>query len=233
MPHPACQQLIGQAGLAGASRAGDPDHRNPVLGAPQRLADLLRLRLPRIVSFEDRNRAAELSLITGVERPQLVWRLGCAAYARKDVVDHAVQAELPPVLRRVDLLDAVPLESLDFLGRDGATTADDHADVVAAALPQHVDHVREVFVVAALVRADRHRVRVFLYRGAHNVSDTAVVPKVHDLGAMRLQEPPDHVYGGVVAVEEGGGGYEAQRPFQANGRGLRQRGATSGAGVHA
>ena len=81
----------------------------------------------------------------------------------------------------------------------------------AALLAQHVHHVREVFVVAALVGADGDAVRIFLDGGAHDVGDAAVVAEVHHLRALRLQQPADHVDGGIVPVEQRGGGNEAQR----------------------
>ena len=47
--------------------------------------------------------------------------------------------------------------------------------------------------------------------GAHDVGDAAVVAEVDHLRAVRLQQAADHVDGGVVAVEQRGGGDEAQR----------------------
>ena len=95
--------------------------------------------------------------------------------------------------------------------RDGAAAADDDADVLAALLAQHVHHVREVFVVPALIGADGDAVRIFLDRGAHDVRNAAVVAEVHDLRALRLQQAADHVDGGIVPVEQRCGGDEAQR----------------------
>jgi hypothetical protein len=86
--------------------------------------------------------------------------------------------------------------------RDGAATADHHADVLAAAFAQHVHHVGEILVVAALVGAHRDRVGVLVDRGVHDIGDAAIVPQVHHLGAACLQQPPDHVDGGIVAVEQ-------------------------------
>ena len=71
-----------------------------------------------------------------------------------------------------------------------------------AALAQHVDHVGEILVVAALVGADRNGIGVLVDGRAHDVGDAAVVPQVHDFGAVPLQQTPDHVDGGIVAVEE-------------------------------
>ena len=65
--------------------------------------------------------------------------------------------------------------------------------------------------MAALVGADGDGVGVLLDGGAHDVGDAAVVAQVHHFRAVRLQQAPDHVDGGVVPVEQGGGGDEAQR----------------------
>ena len=131
--------------------------------------------------------------------------------AREHVVDHAGQPEAPTVLRRVDLLHAVALERRDLVRGDRAAAADDHAHVAVAALAQHVDHVGEIFVVAALVGADGDGVGVLVDGGAHDVGDAAVVPEMDHFRAARLQQAPDHVDGGVVAVEQRGGGHETQR----------------------
>ena len=55
------------------------------------------------------------------------------------------------------------------------------------------------------------RIGVFLDRRAHDVGDAAVVAEVNDFRAMRLQQPADHVDGGVVAVEQRCRAHEAQR----------------------
>ncbi len=134
-----------------------------------------------------------------------------APHARDHVLDHAVEPEATTVLRRVDLLDAVGLEFLELVRRDRAAAADDHADVAGAALAQHVHHVAEILVVAALVGTDGDAVCVFLDRGAHDVGDAAVVTEVHDFRTVRLQQATDDVDRSVVTVEQRGGADETQR----------------------
>ena len=211
VPHEAHQQFVGQARLARAARAGDADDRRRACaarhGAAQRFAAARarprRARAPRSCARSAGGRA---------DRPGRTRTRPRRPRARaEDVVDHAVEAELAAVLRRVDALDAVGLELLDLVRRDGAAAAHDHADVLRAELAQHVHHVPEVLVVAALVGTAGDAVGVFLDRGAHDVGDAAVVAEVHDLGAVRLQQPADDVDGGVVAVEQRSGADEAQR----------------------
>ncbi len=172
-------------------------------------------------------------MIARIERAQLIRGLRGPPHPVEDVIDHAVQPELPPILRRVDLLHALTLERLDLMRSNRSPATDNDANVLAAALPQHVHHVGEVLVVATLVRADRHRVGILLYRGGDDVRYAAVVPQVHDLGPVRLQQPADHVDGGIVPIEERGRGDEAERPNRAFRRRLRQGVATPGAGIHA
>ena len=137
------------------------------------------------------------------------------ADAREHILDHAVEAQAPAVLGRVDLRDAVGLQRRDLVRRNRAAAADHHADVRGALLAQHVDHVAEVFVVAALVAADRDGVGILGDGGAHDVGHAAVVAEVHHFRAARLQQAADHVDGGVVTVEQRGGGDESQRPVLA------------------
>jgi hypothetical protein len=133
------------------------------------------------------------------------------ARAAHDVLDHLDEAHLHAVVGMVDALDAVAFEFADFLRRDRAAAAAEHANVAGAALLEHVDHVLEVFDVAALVGRQRDRVGVFLQRGAHDVLDAAVVAEVDHFRALRLDQAPHDVDGGVVAVEQAGRGDEAQR----------------------
>ena len=160
-------------------------------------------------------------MVAGVQRPKLVGGLAHRAEAREHIIDHAGEPEAAAVFGGVDLLHPVALERLDLIRGDRAAAADDDAHVLVAALAQHVDHVGEVLVVAALIGADRDRVRVLLDGGAHDVRDTAVVPEVHHLGAARLQQAADHVDGGVVAVEQRGGGNKAQRRLRRQPASLR------------
>ncbi len=59
-------------------------------------------------------------------------RLAVPDGARHQVFDHRHQAHLHAVVRVVDALDAVGLQFLDFIGRDGAATAAEHADMAGA-----------------------------------------------------------------------------------------------------
>jgi len=69
-------------------------------------------------------------------------------------------------------------------------------------LPEHVDHVSEIFVVPALIRRHRDAIRVLLNRRPHDIRHAAVVPQVHDFRAMRLQQPANHVDGRIVTIEQ-------------------------------
>src|SRR5205814_26675 len=187
------------------------DHRRLAARAGHRPPDLLGIGAPHTGgSFQHRNAAGDERVVTGIERAQLVRRLAHRGDAPQDILDHARESHAPPVLGRVDLLHAVALERLDLLRRDGAATADHHADVLAAAFAQHVHHVGEILVVAALVGAHGDRIRVLVDGGAHDVGDAAIVAEVHHLRAARLQQAPDHVDGGIVAVEQRGRGHEPQ-----------------------
>ncbi len=70
-------------------------------------------------------------MILRVERPELVRQARDTPRTRSHhILDHPDEPHLPPVFRRVDLLDAVGLERFDLVRRDGAAAADDHADVI-------------------------------------------------------------------------------------------------------
>ena len=126
------------------------------------------------------------------------------------VVDHAGQAHPLAVFRRVDPGYPVFVQLLDFLWHDDAAAAPEHADLGAAALPQHVHHVLEEFHVAALIGADRDTVHVLLQRGGHDFLHGAVVTQVDHFRALPLEDPAHDVDGGVVTVEQAGGGHETE-----------------------
>ena len=135
----------------------------------------------------------------------------CVAGARHHICDHLDQAKLHAIVRVIEALDAVGLQLADFFRRDGAAAAAEYANVPGAALTQHVDHVLEVLDVATLVGRQRDGVGVFLQRGAHHVLDRAVVTEMDHLRALRLDDPSHDVDRSVVAIEQTGGGDEAQR----------------------
>ena len=58
----------------------------------------------------------------------------------------------------------------------------------------------------ALIGADRNAVHPLLDGGIDNLFGGAIVPQMDDLGAGPLQQAPKDVNGGIVAVEQGGGG---------------------------
>jgi len=111
----------------------------------------------------------------------------------------------------VDAFHAIGLQLGDLFRGDGAAAAAEHAHMAGAAFLQHVDHVLEVLDVAALVAGQRDAVGVFLQRGADDVLDAAVVAQVDDFRALALDQAAHDVDGGIVPVEQAGGGDEAQR----------------------
>ena len=236
VPHEALQQLVVERTLAGAAGAGDPDHRcAPHIGR-DRLTDLPPdRRLGVICALEHRDRATDVPVVARFERLVFVARATARPDPLHHIADHADETERAAILRGVDLLDAVALERLDLVRRDRPAPADHHADVLAAALAEHVDHVGEVLVVPALVGADRDAIGVLVDGGPHDVGDRTVVAEVHDLGALGLQEATDEVDGGIVAIEQRGRGDEPQRGTRALGGtgflGHRQTGGFGGHGV--
>src|SRR5699024_6810627 len=87
--------------------------------------------------------------------------LAPGADAFKDVPDHAFEAHFHAVLGAIDFFDAVGFELGAFVRHDGAAAADHHANMLRPTVAQHIDHVFEVFHVAALVGADGDAVGIF------------------------------------------------------------------------
>ena len=116
-----------------------------------------------------------------------------------------------PVVGREDLGDAVGLERLDLARHDHAAAAAVHAHVLGALGAEPVDEVAEELVVAALVGRHRHALHVLLDHRGDDLVDRAVVPEVDHLAALRLEDPPHDVDGGVVPVEQARRGDEAHR----------------------
>jgi hypothetical protein len=214
----AADQLVGQRGLAGAAGAGDTKCGN--CGRRRRKCDrLFQQRLPRLLrpgaAFQRgddlRQIAQALGAVGDFQRLQLLRRALAQidVAARHHVVDHALQAHGLAVLDRIQVGHAIGME-VRRLGRhdDAAATAED-LDVRAAALPEQVDHVLEVFDVAALVGRHRDALHVFLQSRVDDLIHRTVVAEVDHLGAGRLQDAPHDVDRGVMAVEQRGGGDEA------------------------
>ena len=78
-----------------------------------------------------------------------------------------------------------------------------------AALTQQIDHVFEVFDMAALVRTDGNALHVFLQSGSDHLVNRAVVAEVYHFSAHALQDAAHDVDGGVVAVKQTGGSDKA------------------------
>src|SRR5690606_9222272 len=168
----AVEQLVGDGALARAAGAGDADHRRgarvPGGACGPLLAQHGQLGVGAGAVLDGREHAADGDLVkTGVRvdfpgmsrQPRVpggkstltpVFLAG-AGYARHHVLDHLHQAQLHAVVGVVDAFDAIGFQFTDLLWGDGAAAATEHADVARAAFAQHVDHVPEVFDVAALV----------------------------------------------------------------------------------
>ncbi len=97
MAHEAHQQLVGQARLAGATRARDADHGRAVPGAVHGLAQRLANARNFLVGLERRNRPGNLLVVARAERPELERLPRLVPHAADYVVDHAFEAELATV----------------------------------------------------------------------------------------------------------------------------------------
>ncbi len=97
----------------------------------------------------------------------------------------------------------------DFFRHDHAATAAEYLDVCAAAFFQQVDHVLEIFDMAALVTGDRDALRVLLQCGGNDLIDRAVVSEMDHFGAIGHQNAAHDVDRGVMTVEQRCGGDEA------------------------
>ncbi len=146
-----------------------------------------------------------------LDRRQILRRIGAqvAVAAHQHLAYHARQAHALAVFGAVDARHAVVHQGADFARHDHAAAAAKYLHLGAAALAQQIDHVLEILHMPALVGADGNALHILLQGGRHHLIDRAVVPKVDHLGSHALQQPAHDVDGGVVAVEQAGGGDEA------------------------
>ena len=201
-------QFVHQRRFAGAARTRNAQHRGYFLVFFQFLADGrqdLDVKQGRVV-LRDGDQAADGAGI--VPRKCLEFAVQVVAFREialfQHVVDHALEAHAPPVVRVVDPGDAVLLEFFDLFGQDGAPAAAEEFDIGRAAFAQQVVHVLEEFHMPPLIGGDGDALDVFLNGAVYDLSDGPVVPEVNDLGARALHDAPHDVDGGVVPVEERG-----------------------------
>ena len=177
------QQLVDNRRLSGAAGASKSDHRRALAGQLPFLAAAHQLGLGKQPFLDGREHLADADLVVDVHLGRRAGVEAVAVGARDQVVDHPGQAHLGAVVGVVDVLDALRMQHRDLFRRDGAAAAAEHADVAGAALGEHVHHVLEELVVAALVAGQGDAVGVLLQRGAHDVFHRAVVAQVDHLGA--------------------------------------------------
>jgi hypothetical protein len=205
----AADQLVGQRALACAAGAGDAQHRGLLrhlgqLGLEAGVGLAVLQRGERLRQRAPGGLAMALQRRDGLGRV----RREVVVTAHDHLADHSLQAHALPVLGAEDA-HAMLGQVGDLGWDDHATAAAEHLDVRAAPLLEQLHHVLEVLDVAALVGADRDALHVLLQRGGHHLVHRAVVPEVDHLGTHALQDAPHDVDGGVVAVEQAGGGDEA------------------------
>ena len=206
----AAHQFVDQRGLPRAAGAGDTQHGDRATGG--QLGDARRQGLVRYgQGLGQGDRAGDglvVALGDAVEQRRVGLGDSRKVAALHDDVDHALQPQRAPVVRREDAVDAVCVQLVDLVGQDTAAAAavDLH---VRAGLGEQVVHVLQEFEMTALVRSDGDALGVLLDGAVHDVAHRHVVAQVDHLGAAALQDAAHDVDGRVVAVEEGGGGYDA------------------------
>jgi hypothetical protein len=219
----AAYQFVGQARLAGATGAGDAEHRRQGVlrgGMQSRLQGLARAAV--LQCGDELRECAARAFSRTADRRQLGRckhrQVGVAAHHH--LADHAGQAHALAVFGAVDARHAMALQFGDLARHDHAAATTEHLDLRAAAFAQQVDHVLEVLDVTALIAADRDALHVFLQGRGHDLVDRTVVTEVDHFGTHALQDAPHDVDGRVMPVEQARRGDEAHlvlRPVRGQG----------------
>ena len=112
------------------------------------------------------------------------------------------------VFRAVNAAHAVGMQLTNFSGNNHTAAAAKYLDVFTTALAQQVDHVFEIFDVAALIGADGNALCIFLQSRSDHLIDRTVVAQMNHLSAHALKNTAHDVDGSVMAVEQTGGSHE-------------------------
>ena len=197
------EQLVGERALPRPPGPGHAEDGHLARGrrASQRLED--RPVEGILLDRGDRPREREpVATDEGVDRRER-GPLGAAGELHH-LLRHPGEPEPRAVLGGEDLRDPPCLELGDLLRDDHPAAAAEHLDPGPAPAGELVDQVGEVLHVAALVRAQGDAVDVLVDGRLDDLCDRAVVPEVHDLAPLALEEPSDQVDRRVVAVEQRG-----------------------------
>ena len=100
------------------------------------------------------------------------------------------------------------MQLLHLIRNDDAAAAGEYPDLRAIPFLEHIDHVFQVFDMAALVGADCDALSVLLQRGIDDLRHRTVMPQMDNLGTGCLQDPAHDIDRGIVSVEQTGGGNE-------------------------
>ena len=153
--------LIGQGRLAGATGAGNTQHRcRGGLTRIQSRQGIGRQRTELDSGKQPRQTTVTATAVILQAQGKVPWDCGAGAFDH--IVDHALQAELHTVLGRVDARHAIVLQVLDFRGNNHPAAAAEHRDMPGVVVPQHIHDVLEKFDVPPLVGADRNTLDIFL-----------------------------------------------------------------------
>jgi hypothetical protein len=215
-------QFVGHAGFAGAARAGDADDGDILVAAtgsaacwragPTGCCAVATAVAP--VPFSALEIARAIFRIS-FHSPSFISPLkfaGCHSAGNRiagHVFDHPLQPHPPAVVGGIDAGDPILMQLFDLAGEDGAAAAAKEPDMPAAVLVQQVLHVFEKFQVAALVGRDGDALYIFFDGALHDLGYRPVMSQVNDLRAFRLQQAPHDIDRGVMTIEKGGGGNEA------------------------
>ena len=79
----------------------------------------------------------------------------------------------------VDAFDAVGMQFLDFLGKNGSATSTENSDMARVSFIQEILHVFEVLHVASLIGSHGDGLRIFLDRAIDDFIDASIMAKVN------------------------------------------------------
>ena len=204
-------QLVDEARLARAAGAGDPHHRGRGGRGPG--LDLLEDVLVFLGEvLRGRDESGHHSGVAGfevVEIEVLAQLPGGEVGSGQHVADHPLHAHLTPIVGRVDPGDPVRGQLLALVGEDRPAAPTEDADVPGVPFHEQVAQIAVELHVTTLIGGHRDGVGVLLDGRLDDVETGPVVTEMDDFGARGLKDAAKDVDGGVVAIEQGGGGHEA------------------------
>ena len=129
------------------------------------------------------------------------------------IIDHSLKTHFPSIIGRINALNAIIHQFLDFFRKYNSASATKYFDMACTPFLQQIEHIPKILVVPSLVRGHRNGIGILLNGTIDHFGNASIMPQMNHFDPSGLNNSSHDIDGCIVAIEQRSCGYNAYFMF--------------------